>query len=117
MSACDFFFHVVKKGCGCGWDGPYLLIVTRLLDDLGRHPEGRSDKRVLLGHGCGELARDTEVGELDVACCGEEDVGGLDVTMELALVVEVLESLEELAEDDRDKHLLKRTWLHLQGVF
>lgn len=46
-----------------------LGVVTALLDDFGRHPVGRSYKGVLLGHGRGELTRDSEIGELDCYAC------------------------------------------------
>lgn len=52
-----------------------LAVVARLLDDLGGHPEGGADEGVLLSHGGRELARDAKVGELDLAGCGDEDVG------------------------------------------
>ena len=43
-----------------------LEVVLVLSDDLGRHPEGGADEGAALGHGGGELAGDTEVGELDL---------------------------------------------------
>ena len=42
-----------------------LRVVLILADDLRRHPEGRAHKRAALGHGCGYLARNAEIGELD----------------------------------------------------
>lgn len=74
-----------------------LGVVAALLDDLGRHPVGRSDEGVLLGHGGGKLTRDSEIGELDygeqersarregegrgertISVGAKEDVGGCD---------------------------------------
>ncbi len=70
-----------------------LKVVAALLDHLGAHPVRGSDKGVFLGHGGGELARDTEIGKLDVAGGGKEDVGCFDVAMELAFAVKVFEAL------------------------
>jgi hypothetical protein len=58
---------------------PYIgfVVVARLFDYFGGHPVGCADEGVFLGgEGAGELARDTKVGELDIAVGGEEDVRG-----------------------------------------
>ena len=52
--------------------------------------------------------------ELDVAGLGEEDVAGLDVAVDLLLVVEVLEAPQRLAADDGDLLLGQRL---VQDVF
>ena len=39
----------------------YLLVVIGLLNDLGRHPEGRADEGVTFIGGARELAGDAEV--------------------------------------------------------
>jgi hypothetical protein len=44
-----------------------FVVIARLLDDFGCHPEGSSHKCVLLGHGGGELSRNTKVGQLDLS--------------------------------------------------
>ena len=41
-----------------------FVIIARLLDDFGSHPERCPDERVFLGHGSRELSRNAEVGQL-----------------------------------------------------
>lgn len=48
-----------------------------------------------------ERPRDAEVGELYVAGGGDEDVAGLEVAVEAAVLVEVEQSVEHLAQDGR----------------
>jgi hypothetical protein len=52
-----------------------LAVIARLLYDLGSHPKGSADKRVLLRHGRGELSGDAKVGKLDLPVCTDEDIG------------------------------------------
>lgn len=59
-------------------------VITSLLDDLGGHPEGCTDKGHALRFDICELCGDTEVGEFDLALVCEEHVGGLYVAMDLA---------------------------------
>jgi hypothetical protein len=51
-----------------------LVIVAALLDHFWRHPEWGAHKGVLLGHGRRELARDTKVGQFDLAVGREKDI-------------------------------------------
>jgi hypothetical protein len=54
------------------------------LNNLGRHPERRTDEGHALRFDIRELCGDTEVSELDFALVCEKYVGGLDVPMDLA---------------------------------
>jgi len=45
---------------------PHLAVVSALLNDFWRHPVGRADERVALGHGVGELRRHAKVRQLDL---------------------------------------------------
>jgi hypothetical protein len=51
-----------------------FAVVSRLLDDLGRHPERGAYECILLGHGCGELARDAEIRELYLTARSDQNV-------------------------------------------
>jgi hypothetical protein len=66
-------------------EGPNIRLeaIPGLTDDLGRHPERRANKGVAKGRR--QLSGDAEIGELDFARGGEEDIGGLDVAVDLAL--------------------------------
>ena len=88
-------------------------VVACLLYNLGRHPEGRTDERHTLRLDVGELRGDTEVSELDSALVCEEDVGGLDIPMDLAGRVEVIESEEEFSTCDGDVRFAEGTGLVL----
>lgn len=48
-----------------------LLVVSRLLDNLWRHPERSANKGVLLRHSGRELARDAKVGQLYLSMAGQ----------------------------------------------
>lgn len=96
-----------------------LGVVATLFDDFWAHPvrrawqrrrsesghsvaasqEERTDKSVLFGHSRGQLAADTKVSQLDVAVGGQEDVGSLNVSVQLALVVKVIQPFEQLTQD------------------
>lgn len=47
--------------------------------------------------GNGELGGHAEVADLEGAAEGDEDVGGLEVEMDVIFVVDVLDALEELS--------------------
>jgi hypothetical protein len=83
-------------------EGPHirLEVVPGLADDLGRHPERRADKRVAERRG--QLSGDAEIGELDLTRGGEEDIGGFDIAVDLALRVQIVESAKQFATDDGD---------------
>ncbi len=68
------------------WDG-YLFIVRRdhSVDDLGGDPIRGADESPALVVGRRHLRRDTEIGELDLARLGQQDVGGLDISVDDAL--------------------------------
>lgn len=90
-----------------------LEIVTILLDDLWRHPKGSADKGHPLRFDVGELGGDTEISELDSARLGKEDVGSLDITMDLSSGVEVIEAEEKFAADDGNVCLVEGTGTQL----
>lgn len=52
-----------------------LAIVARLFDNLWCHPEWCSNECVLLRHGRRKLAGNTEIGELDLSICADQDIG------------------------------------------
>src|SRR5690606_11265962 len=66
---------------------------------LGRHVVRRSDDDAGAHPGLFERPRETEVGEKRAAVAIEEDVRGLDVAMDEALPMRVLESLRNVADD------------------
>ena len=82
-----------------------LGVVSELLDDLGSHPEGRSDDGVPLGHGVCQLAGDAEIRELGVPGVVEKDVAGLDVAVDLASRVQIGETVQGVSKDSRDLRL------------
>ena len=71
-----------------------MEVVARLLNNLGSHPEGCADKGQALTLDVGELCRDTEIGDLDSSIFAEQDVGGLDVSVDFAGRVEVVQALQ-----------------------
>ena len=77
-----------------------LGVVARLSNDLGCHPEGCSDES--MAEGVGELRGDAEIGELDFARGGEEDIGSLDIAVNGTLRVKIVQAEEEFATHDRD---------------
>ena len=79
-------------------DGPDVRLapVPILLYDLRRHPVGRADHGGALGALLGEFGAEAEVGDLDGAAGGEEDVVGFDVAVDDVLAVEVDEALARL---------------------
>jgi hypothetical protein len=53
------------------------VIISTLLDNLGRHPIRCTDEGVFLGRKrAGKLSRNTKVSEFDFASSGQEDIGG-----------------------------------------
>ena len=72
-------------------------------DLLGRHVRGRPDARA--GHGqvvvVVLVARDAEIHQLHAALARDHDVRGLDVAVDDAAVVHVIEGARDLHRDDR----------------
>jgi hypothetical protein len=93
-----------------------LEVVAGLLDHLGSHPEGGADEGVALRLHVGQLGSDAKVGQLNLAGLGEEDVGGLDVAVDFAFGVEIVEAEEELAADDGDLDLVEGARFQLGAV-
>jgi hypothetical protein len=91
----------------CDAQGPDISLeaVTVLLNDLRGHPKGGSDKGVSLGLDVGQLSGNAKVSQLDFARFREKDIGGLDVAVNLALVMQVLDAQQEFAADDGDMSL------------
>jgi hypothetical protein len=56
------------------------------------HPEWCADEGVALRLDIRELSCHTEVCKLDFPGLGEEDIGGLDISMDLAFLVQVVET-------------------------
>lgn len=84
-----------------------LEAVPILLDDFGGHPEWRADECVALRLDVGQLGRNAKVGQLDLASLRKQDIGGLDVSMDLALLVQVLDAQQQFAADDGNVRLAK----------
>ena len=61
--------------------------------NLRRHPEGRAHEGIPLAGGVGELASHSEVRQLHVSHVGQQHVCGLDITVQLPLLVQVLKAL------------------------
>lgn len=78
--------------------GPYirLEVVPSLLDYLRCHPKGSSDESVALGFDVCQLCSDTEVCKLNLAGLGQEDICSLDIAVNLAFGVKVLETEQQL---------------------
>ena len=64
-----------------------LEAVSVLLDDLRGHPEWCSNESVSLRLDVGQLSGDSKISELDFASLGEENISGLDISMNLAFSV------------------------------
>lgn len=75
-----------------------LGTILFLLDDFRRHPVGCTDHGGTFGAIVGQLGTETEIGNLDVAARGEENVVGLDISVDDLLAVEVDETLASLSK-------------------
>lgn len=64
------------------------------------HEQRRPDKRILDTLGAPQLPGYAEIGELDLARIGKDDVGRFDVPVNDSLAVEVGETVQDLTEDD-----------------
>mmetsp|Transcript_6134 Transcript_6134/g.16661 ORF Transcript_6134/g.16661 Transcript_6134/m.16661 type:complete len:307 (-) Transcript_6134:475-1395(-) len=95
-------------------------------DALGGHIVGGPDKGASRSKGGFELSRYSKVGQLHLALGGEEDVGGLEIAVELVLLlVQVDEPVEHLQHDlaqnglrypltrGRPQHALKAASIHV----
>ena len=69
-------------------------------NDFRGHPEGCADEG--MPERIAELRSYSEISELHLSRGGEEDVGGFDIPVDLALAVQVVEAEQELAADDGD---------------
>jgi hypothetical protein len=63
-----------------------------------------------------ELPRHSKVGELNVTRGREKDIRRFDVAMDLALAMQILETLQQLAENDSNEALFQGSRLHLARV-
>lgn len=61
----------------------------------------------------GQLCGNTKVGELDLADLGKENIGRLDVSVNLAFGVQVFETAQKLAADDGDVAFGEVVWFEL----
>lgn len=69
-----------------------LEVISSLLDNLWRHPEGRTDECVPLRFDIGELCRDSEVCQFNLASMREKNVCRLDVSMDLSFVMQIVQT-------------------------
>lgn len=76
---------------------------TRKLYDLGGHPVRSADHLRLLIRPSEGAGRDTEVRELDGSIFGRQDIRAFYIPVYYTLVVEVLETLEDLCHIDADE--------------
>lgn len=86
------------------------IITGARLQNLGRHPAGGADEGVpgaLAVAGVEHASGDAEVGELDLAVGIEENIASLNIAVNVAVSVEIVESLESLLEDRSDGVLLE----------
>ena len=105
-------FAVGGRACGhlhgSDAEAPYvrLGIVSLVggLNHLGRHPERSAGESLALvsAEGVGHLAGDAEVGETNLGRGAQKHVRRLDVAVDLALAMEVVERHEEVTAHDRD---------------
>lgn len=79
--------------------------MARLLHDLRRHPAGRAHEGLALLAFL-EGGRHAEVRDVDVAVHVEQDVACLDVSVDLPVVVEVLQAQHRLPQDARNYRLV-----------
>jgi hypothetical protein len=86
-----------------------LCIITCLSDDFRGHPERCAYECV--AECTRELRSDTEISEFDLSRGREEDIGGLDITVDSTLRVEVVKALKKLAADDGDVRFRKDSGL------
>ena len=92
-------------------DLPVVLALVHRQNHLRRHPVGRPHEGVRRrAHRGG-----AKVGQLDGAHFGEEDVPRLDVPVDAALVVQVLQPLQAVVADGGDLLLAKRLLVHWKG--
>jgi hypothetical protein len=74
--------------------------VDRLAGELlGRHVRDGAEHRAELGELGGVELGDAEIGDFDAAVGEQDDVGGLDVAMDDAALVRVLQGAQQLAHD------------------
>ena len=92
-----------------------LTVVLTLVhgkDHLGGHPVGRPHEAV---GGTGD-GRGAEVGQLDVTGVSEEDVAGLDVSVDPQLTVKVVEAIEDSGTNGRYLVLSQWSLVNLNDV-
>ena len=93
----------------------HLAVVLPLVhrqDHLRRHPVGRPHEAV----GRRRDGRRAEVGQLDDAAVGQQDVARLDVPVDAALQVQVGQPGQAAGADGRDLLLEERRLVHLDDV-
>src|SRR4051794_20294770 len=75
----------------------------RKLDDLGGHPVWGPHDLGLLVWPSKRAGRDAKVSKLDGAVLGRQDVGTLDISVNNTLIVEILQTLEDLRHVHTDE--------------
>lgn len=91
-----------------------LEAVPVLLDDLGGHPEWGPDECVALGLDVGQLSGDTKVSQFDLARLRQQDIGSLDVSMNFALFVKILDAQKKLSANNGNMCLADVGWFQLR---
>lgn len=89
-----------------------LRVVRRLLDDLRRHPERRTDERVPFTRRVRQLAGDAKIRQFHVAHLAKEDVRRLYIPMQFAFAVQIVQAFQHLAQYDGDVHLFEIAGFH-----
>lgn len=93
-----------------------LEVVASLLDHFRRHPEWRSNESIALRLDVDQLGRHAEVRQLHLPGIREQHVGSLDIAVNLAFGVEVVQSLQQLLTDDCNMSFVKDPWFQLRPV-
>lgn len=78
---------------------------TGQLNDLRGHPVRRANHLGLLVRPSEGTGRDTKVGELDGSIFRRQDVGALDVSVDDTLIVQILQTLQDLGHVHADQVL------------
>jgi len=99
----------------CDSEGPdvsFKVVAVRLFHYFRSHPARRPDESLPLVAGL-DVGAHTEVAEVDVAFAVHEDVACLDVSVDLALAVEIIEGVRYLPYDRCDQLFV----LNSVGIF
>lgn len=90
-----------------------LEIISSLLDYFRRHPERGSDECIALRLDVDELGSDTKVSQLHFASLGKQNIGCLDVAVDLAFAVQIIQAQKEFSADDGHMGFVETSWFQL----